>query len=437
MRLKGDWRDGKKKVYLMKKVLIFSILFVCSTNYYAQNSFSCSYRNYCTWNEISKKFENCEGYEESSLFSINKLETMITHTTETIKSIYYVNSKKISKDGQYRVYDVTSDIGNSYKYIFDVNMNKIKALYNIDDMIKMVEFDIKANFDKSKHEIPDAFIDSLLELDLLNGNLNLPNSVRIGIDKIKNYYKCFENINILNSNLHSFYNPIVIDYYGRSYINSFEAKERDIENYKSNGALSINYSIDDSNIKYEEYEYYYLYKISYDCTIYTADNKTLNNKHVVYIALAKDEYKILAIGVDLDTQKLNRLITDEVITNIDQNLYYKRNVNDPNVVSIRNLIDDHNSKSYGKRVLLDADIGSMMSEFSSDYFIGKFMLLNIEDAKYGGKWATIIFLDKPDKAFFVWVYKGRIKGFGDAGLPTNLLLTIQNGLSTFNRNYGF
>ena len=88
-------------------------------------------------------------------------------------------------------------------------------------------------------------------------------------------------------------------------------------------------------------------------------------------------------------------------------------------------------------MLLDADIGSMMDGFNKEYFLGKFMLIAIEDAKYGGKWATILFIDKPDKGFFVWVYDGRIKGFGDAKLKEELLSIVQNDLDSFDKRYGF
>lgn len=56
---------------------------------------SCTYREYCEWNEQIKDFESdCNGYEDVSLFVMNESETLFTHTTETIKSTYYVKEEE-------------------------------------------------------------------------------------------------------------------------------------------------------------------------------------------------------------------------------------------------------------------------------------------------------------------------------------------------------
>ncbi len=112
----------------------------------AQTSFSCKYRQYCDWDENSKEFENCRGYDESSLFVFNQTETMFTHTTESIKSTYYVNTKKHDQESGTWSYQVTSDVGNQYLYVIDPKNNQIRALYVTNGQAKLIVFTIKAIF---------------------------------------------------------------------------------------------------------------------------------------------------------------------------------------------------------------------------------------------------------------------------------------------------
>ena len=58
---------------------------------------------------------------------MNKDETMFVHTTPTMKSTYYVKDKLSSEDNQF-TYNVVSDAGNEYYYIFDVKNEEIKAI---------------------------------------------------------------------------------------------------------------------------------------------------------------------------------------------------------------------------------------------------------------------------------------------------------------------
>lgn len=112
----------------------------------AQVSFSCTYRQYCDWLEYSQEFGNCEGYEESSLFTMNESETMFTHTIETMKSTYYVNSSEYDETNKVWLYEVTSDVGNKYTYIFDIKNMQIRALYEKDGQTKLIVFTVKAYF---------------------------------------------------------------------------------------------------------------------------------------------------------------------------------------------------------------------------------------------------------------------------------------------------
>lgn len=46
-----------------------------------------------------------------------------------------------------------------------------------------------------------------------------------------------------------------------------------------------------------------------------------------------------------------------------------------------------------------------LSSFDKDYYKSKFVVFTINDSMAGGKFIRIIFQDRPDKVFVVWVYK--------------------------------
>jgi hypothetical protein len=124
-------------------ILFFTLTLTFATGLFAQISFSCSYREYCTWNEYTEKFGNCEGYEESSLFVMNKDETMFTHTIESMKSTYYVTDSEYDDANEVWSYTVTSDVGNEYLYVFDPKNKEIRAF---DGKKTLIRFYVKATF---------------------------------------------------------------------------------------------------------------------------------------------------------------------------------------------------------------------------------------------------------------------------------------------------
>ncbi|MFN5182055.1 MAG: hypothetical protein ACK5D5_03410 [Bacteroidota bacterium] len=126
-------------------LILVSVVYV-STQAIAQTSFSCNYREYCDWNEEEKKFDQCKGYEESSLFVMNKEQTMFEHTIVSMKSAYYVSEKQYDEENEVWTYEVTSDVGNKYYYIFDPKNKEIRALYVKEDKTYLIRFYVKAIF---------------------------------------------------------------------------------------------------------------------------------------------------------------------------------------------------------------------------------------------------------------------------------------------------
>ena len=131
---------------MKKQFLTIALTLINVAGLIAQTSFSCYYREFCEWNESTEKFGNCEGYEESSLFVMNKDETMFTHTIETMKSTYYINNSDYDAEKGLWTYSVTSDVGNKYIYVFDPKNKEIRAGFLKDGKTMMIRFYIKAIF---------------------------------------------------------------------------------------------------------------------------------------------------------------------------------------------------------------------------------------------------------------------------------------------------
>lgn len=131
----------------IKHLLILAAFMAMAFTVKAQVSFSCYHREYCDWNEATQNYEdNCRGYDEASLFVMNESETMFTHTIESMKSTYYVQEKNYDEKNDVWTYDVVSDVGNKYYYIFDPKNNEIRFLSERDDYNTLGRFFVKAIF---------------------------------------------------------------------------------------------------------------------------------------------------------------------------------------------------------------------------------------------------------------------------------------------------
>lgn len=128
------------------KIIIIAFSLFVFTNMKSQTSFSCTYREYCRWNEYSKTYDKCEGYEESSLFVMNNSETMFTHTIESIKSTYYVDEREYDSKNDVYTYSVTSDVGNKYYFVFDPKNKEVRALYIRNGETILLRFYVKSIF---------------------------------------------------------------------------------------------------------------------------------------------------------------------------------------------------------------------------------------------------------------------------------------------------
>lgn len=128
------------------RLILFLFFILFNQIYSAQISFSAEYREYCDWNDSTQKFDNCRGYEEASLFTMNKAETIFTHTTDEVKSTYYIKSSEHDKQKEIWTYLVTSDVGNEYICVFDPKNKVIKFVLLENKKATLLRFYIKSIF---------------------------------------------------------------------------------------------------------------------------------------------------------------------------------------------------------------------------------------------------------------------------------------------------
>jgi len=134
---------------MMKMLLALGFLLTTFIQVQAQMNISCNYRETCLYNEETEKFDICDKIEDNSLFKINADMSVITHTTETIKSAYYVESKSEDESGVVEL-QVTSDVGNEYIYFIDIENKEVRIAAKSDGQIILIRFYIKRAWETNK-----------------------------------------------------------------------------------------------------------------------------------------------------------------------------------------------------------------------------------------------------------------------------------------------
>ncbi|GIW69337.1 MAG: hypothetical protein KatS3mg101_0084 [Patescibacteria group bacterium] len=113
-------------------------------------------------------------------------------------------------------------------------------------------------------------------------------------------------------------------------------------------------------------------------------------------------------------------------TPVDQELQsYYDSYKDPFVLQIRTTLNNYLNEPESVPESLVEEGFTMgrktgLSSFSKDYYKGKFVVIDIGNFPGGGKQVNILFPDKPDKVFWVWVYKlGGDGGYEVRGFAEN------------------
>ena len=124
------------------------------------------------------------------------------------------------------------------------------------------------------------------------------------------------------------------------------------------------------------------------------------------------------IVANMDNQGDNPAKEENADSNItlseEQLKSYYAVYSDPFVIHIRKALNGYlDGTNEGMEIPEAAIVGHDMESgsraglesFEKDYYQSKFVVMALEDALMGGKTATIIFQDRPDRVFTAWVYK--------------------------------
>ncbi|MCR4848944.1 MAG: hypothetical protein K5920_08875 [Bacteroidales bacterium] len=134
-----------KKTTLLRILAIFTFVFTMSFLTQAQTSFSCGTRTTCLLDE-NAEIENCSEKHESSLFVFNDDITMITHTTETNKTVYYIKESDYDDSDNSFTFEVTSENGNDYVFFVFPDEEQIAVYFEDEGDSYVVIFEIKSIF---------------------------------------------------------------------------------------------------------------------------------------------------------------------------------------------------------------------------------------------------------------------------------------------------
>jgi hypothetical protein len=126
-----------------KLFILLAILFGATTWVSAQTSFSCSSFETCLLNEDLEPV-NCVETKKPCLFVVNEAETVITHTSEEDKIIFYVTDRE--SDESMIAYKVKSEEGEDFLFMFMLDGEEIMMYFEDEDGDFLVTFYVKAIF---------------------------------------------------------------------------------------------------------------------------------------------------------------------------------------------------------------------------------------------------------------------------------------------------
>ena len=126
------------------KILILFLIVSFSRVSIAQMNISTDLRKDYVWNDSSQDWiiESSDN-TAFTFFKFNKELTMFKHTTATLTSAYVINSSEYDEEKDQYTFDITSDVGNEYLMIIDINNNNIRFISEDEDGTYLVRHNIK------------------------------------------------------------------------------------------------------------------------------------------------------------------------------------------------------------------------------------------------------------------------------------------------------
>ena len=124
-------------------LLFFLKLFVLSA-ISGQLTISTDLRTDGVWNDKSNEWEVIsEDDEELTFFKFNKDMSMFRHITPGLTSAYLIESQSYDEESDQYTFEVTSDVGNKYVMVIDLEANQIRFVYDANGKSYLVQHRIK------------------------------------------------------------------------------------------------------------------------------------------------------------------------------------------------------------------------------------------------------------------------------------------------------
>lgn len=115
-------------------------------------------------------------------------------------------------------------------------------------------------------------------------------------------------------------------------------------------------------------------------------------------------------------------------------------INDEDVQLLRDVLNKYvrgDELNALKHYELSIDALDSMDYYGNVYLNNKFLILYVWNG-LGGRWFKIVFINKPDKAFNVWIKNQSVLMFADAQFSKRKIRTLlQKNVQLLNNTYGF
>jgi hypothetical protein len=128
---------------ILNKLLLVIVLAI-NLSCFAQMNISTDLREDYVWSELEGDWVFVSSNKsEFTFLKFNEELTMFQHTTPTITSAYIINSNEYDEERDQYTFDVTSDVGNNYTLIIDVNNNNVRFIGENEYGLFVVRHNIK------------------------------------------------------------------------------------------------------------------------------------------------------------------------------------------------------------------------------------------------------------------------------------------------------
>jgi len=127
-----------------KHFFIFFLLLFWSTQSFSQFKISTDLREDYIWSDSLGEWMLVNSNDqEFTLIEFDTLLPILIHTTPTMTSRYIINSNEYDQEHDHTTFDLTSDVGNHYTMIIDINNNNVRFVGESQGTTTIVRHNIK------------------------------------------------------------------------------------------------------------------------------------------------------------------------------------------------------------------------------------------------------------------------------------------------------